>query len=112
MVEIHMFYLQREEHVYYEQREGAAMGSPVSPIVANLCMEFFEDIALPTAPNRPRLWKRYVNDTCCIVKKGEVDQLLQHLNGICPSLKFTVEVKEGGKLLFLDTCFSSSLSPS
>ena len=64
---------------YYEQREGETMGSPVSPIVADLYMEFFEDIALHTAPNRPRLWKRYVDDTCCIVKKGEVDQPLQHL---------------------------------
>ena len=88
---------------YCEQREGVAMGSPVFHIVTDLYMEFFEDIALHTAPNRPRLWKRYVDDTCCIVKKGEVDQLLQHLNGIHPSIKFTVEVEEGGKLPFLDT---------
>ena len=28
---------------YYEQTEGAAMGSPVSAVVANLYMESFED---------------------------------------------------------------------
>ena len=44
-----------------------------------------------------------MNNTCCIVKKGEVDQLLQHLNGICPSIKFTVGMEEGEKLPFLDT---------
>ena len=66
-------------------------------------MDLFEDIALHTAPSRPRLWKRYVDDTSCIVKKGEVDKFLQHLNGIRPSIKFTVEVEEGGKLPFLDT---------
>ena len=27
---------------FYEQRQGAAMGSPVSAVVANLYMEFFE----------------------------------------------------------------------
>ena len=27
---------------FYEQVEGAAMGSPVSPIVANLYMEYLE----------------------------------------------------------------------
>ena len=27
---------------YYEQTEGAAMGSPISPLVANLFMEEFE----------------------------------------------------------------------
>ena len=34
---------------FYEQVEGAAMGSPVSPIVANLYMEYFEQKALSTA---------------------------------------------------------------
>ena len=37
----------------YEQREGAAMGSPVSVVVANLYMEFFEELALESAPSRP-----------------------------------------------------------
>ena len=35
---------------FYEQVEGAAMGSPVSLIVANLYMESFEQKALNTAP--------------------------------------------------------------
>ena len=42
---------------FYEQREGAAMGSPVSAIVADLYMEFFEDLALETTLVKPRLWK-------------------------------------------------------
>ena len=45
---------------FYEQKEGAAMGSPVSAVVANLYMEFFEELALETAPTRPKLWKRPV----------------------------------------------------
>ena len=36
---------------FYEQVEGAAMGSPVSSIVANLYMEYLEQKALSTAPN-------------------------------------------------------------
>ena len=36
---------------FHEQVEGAAMGSPVSPIVANLYMEFLEQKALSTAPH-------------------------------------------------------------
>ena len=35
---------------FYEQVEGAAMGSPVSPIVANLYMEYLKQKALSTAP--------------------------------------------------------------
>ena len=36
---------------FYEKVEGAEMGSPVSPIVANLYMEFLEQKALITAPH-------------------------------------------------------------
>ena len=35
---------------FYEQVEGAAMGSPVSPIVANLYMKYLEQKALSTVP--------------------------------------------------------------
>ena len=38
---------------FYEQVEGAAMHSPVSPIVANFNMEYVEQKALSTAPNPP-----------------------------------------------------------
>ena len=38
---------------FFEQVEGAAMGSPVSPIVANLYMEYLEQKALSTAPYPP-----------------------------------------------------------
>ena len=36
---------------FFEQVEGAAMGSPVSPIVANLYMEYLEQKALSSAPH-------------------------------------------------------------
>ena len=88
---------------FYEQKEGAAMGSPVSAVVANLYMEFFEELALRTAPARPRIWKRYVDDTFTLVKKGDVDELLVHLNSIRPSIKLTTELEEGGSIPFLDT---------
>ena len=34
------------QNKFYKQVEGAAMGSPISPIVANLYMENFEGRAL------------------------------------------------------------------
>ena len=48
---------------FYEQVEGAAIGSPISPIVANLYMENFETRALQSSPNPPLWWKRFVDDT-------------------------------------------------
>ena len=88
---------------FYERREGAAMGCAVSAIKANLYMEFFKQLALELAPTRPGLWKQYVDDTCCIMKKGTVDKLLDHLNGVRPTMKFTVELEKDRTLSFLDT---------
>ena len=79
------------------------MGSPVSAVVANLHTEFFEELALETVPTSPRLWKRYVDDTFCILRNGSTKELLHHLNGVRPTIKFTVEQEEDGTLPFLDT---------
>ena len=49
------------------------------------------------------MWKRYVNDMYCILRKVDVDGLLHYLNSICPTITFTMEVEEGGSLPFLDT---------
>ena len=50
---------------------GAAKGSPVSPIVANLYMEAFEHGSLTSAVNPPRLWERYVDDTFVILQQSQ-----------------------------------------
>ena len=41
------------QNEFYEQVEGAAMGSPISPIVANLYMEYFERKAIAFAISPP-----------------------------------------------------------
>ena len=67
---------------FYEQVEGAAMGSPISPIVANLFMENFEIRALQSSPNPPLLWKRFVDDTFVILKKAHKEEFLTHINSV------------------------------
>ena len=84
--------------------EGAAMGSPVSPIVANLYMEYLEQKALSTAPHPPKFWGRYVDDTFVIHKEANKQGFLQHINSVDPAIRFTVEDnKEDGSIPFLDT---------
>ena len=59
---------------FYEQTEGAAMGSPVSPVVANVYMEVFEYRVLTSAVSPPRLWRRYVDDTFVILQQSQKEE--------------------------------------
>ena len=89
---------------FYEQVEDAAMRSPVSPIVANLYMEYLEQKTLSTAPNPPRSWCRFVDDTFVIHMEVNKQGFLQHINSVDPAIKFTVEDnKEDGSIPFLET---------
>ena len=38
------------------------MGSPVSPVIANVFMKHFESLAIPTFPTLIKWWFRYVDD--------------------------------------------------
>ena len=89
----------------YKQKQGAAMGSPISPIVANLYMEHFESRALDTAPTRPSMWYRYVDDTMTKIHECAVSSFSDHLNSINPNIPFTSEEEKNGRIPFLDTCF-------
>ena len=79
------------------------MGSPISPIVANLFMEDQEVQAINTSSTPPTLWKRFVDDTFTIIKKDSRNSFLQHLNLIHPNIKFTCEeTRSDGSMPFLD----------
>ena len=49
--------------MYFEQIHGVAMGSPISPLIANLFVEEFKVKAISSAPHSSHLWLRYVDDT-------------------------------------------------
>ncbi|CAH1244343.1 Hypp7269 [Branchiostoma lanceolatum] len=91
----------------YQQNFGTAMVSPVSPVLANLFMEWLEQQAMATVPVtcRPKLWKRYVDDVMEVVKRGAQQELTDHLNNTDPTgnIQFTYEEEEKGTLPFLDT---------
>ena len=94
---------------FYEQINGAAMGSPISPIVANLFMEEFEVRAIETAKNPPKLWKRFVDDTCVILSSRSKEEFYQHINSIDPRIKFTTEEsKPDGSIPFLEFSYTTN----
>ena len=89
---------------FFEQKDGAAMGSPLSPVVANIFMEEFENEALQEAGSKPRLWLRYVDDTFVIWSQGrdQLEDFLSFLNGRHGNIQFTMEEETDGSIPFLD----------
>jgi hypothetical protein len=90
----------------FKQKFGTDMGSPVSPLVANLFMEHLEQTAIASAPSecKPRIWKRYVDDVLAVIPQGSTQLLNDHLNTIddTNSIKFTSEEMVDNKIPFLD----------
>jgi len=80
---------------FYEQTDGIAMGSPLSPVIAKFYMEDFELKAIKQATNKPACWYRYVDYTFVIWPHGkeELTDFLNHLNGIHNNIQFTMEIK-------------------
>ena len=87
---------------FYKQKQGAAMGSPVSVAVANMFMEELETKSLQTFEPGVKVWKRYVDDTFVVLKKEHVGALYRHLNDQFHGVEFTVEEEKQGSLAFLD----------
>jgi len=78
------------------------MGSPVSPVVANLCMEIIEETAITASPTPPKIWKRDVEDSFVTIKKHSVASFHD------PKIALTIEPENNGQIPFLDTLVSSS----
>ena len=88
---------------HFKQTFGCPMRSPVSAILANFVMEHVEEKALSSAPNPPKWWFRYVDDSHVCVKRQHVDEFHSHLNSINTHIKFTIEIESEGSIAFLDT---------
>ena len=73
---------------FYEQVSGVAMGSPLSPIVANLFMESFEKNVVASFPLSLAWWKIFVDDTNIKWShvREKLDKLFNHLNSISSKL--------------------------
>ena len=94
---------------FYEQTNGAPMGSPLSPVMANLFMEEFEKKALAAATLKHGFWFRYVDDTLSSWSHGldNLQKFLDHITSLHPSIKITFEVQKDDKTIkFLDFLFT------
>jgi hypothetical protein len=89
----------------YQQVDGVSMGSPISPVLANIFLCDFEKRFLDTCPAefRPSFYKRYVDDTFIVFDTEEqADHFLEYINNCHPNIHFTIEKEEEKSIPFLD----------
>ena len=79
------------------------MGSPVSPVISNIYMEYFESLGIPISPTLIKWWFRYVDDVHSVTRKDQVNKLQEHLSSVDPHIKFTIELPGIDGLPFLVT---------
>jgi hypothetical protein len=95
----------RFNKLLYNQTEGLAMGSALSPVVANIFLTDFERKHLDTCPIefKPLFYRRYLDDTF-ILFKSELQSVnfFQYFNSRHPQICFTKEDEQENKLSFLD----------
>ena len=81
---------------HYTQIFGMAiMGNPLSPLLANIYMDFYETIHLPKICSSPLPWYRYVDDVlCCWNSNSDPKLFLEKLNSLVPSINFKMEIEQ------------------
>jgi len=88
------------------------MDSTVPVVVAEIVMQIIKKRALASFKRTLSLWLRYIDDTFTAAHKDKIDDFDEHFNRQNASIKFTKEIKENGKIPFLDwlvTCDNNKL---
>ena len=75
---------------YYVQELGLAMGSPLSPLLANLWLTKFDN---KFREMNPKLYFRYVDDICMTIRKEDIEKTIDVVNNWHTNLKFTYEAQ-------------------
>lgn len=90
--------------IFYQQKQGVPMGSPASPILADIVMEALLDNVFDNVnnPYKPKIVTKYVDDIFVILKSSHVNSTLTALNSFHPKIQFTVEFENNGKIPYLD----------
>lgn len=91
---------------YYIQNTGLPMGSPLSPLLADIYMNEMEVNLLksPHAKKHILFWFRYVDDILVGFQgtDRQMENFLEKINNINSKIQFTMEKEENNKINFLD----------
>lgn len=102
------------DNKFYRQTSGLPMGSPLSPLLADIFMDSLEQTIFLS--NHPLLrnityWHRYVDDILVLWTgtTRQIDLFTDYLNNLHPNIQFTTELQNEDKSInFLDLNISIS----
>ena len=63
-------------------------------------------MAINTSEIQPKVWKRYVDDSFCVIEMNAVNSFHTTLNSIDPHISLTIEEESDQQIAFLDTLVS------
>ena len=84
------------------QKRGLPMGSPFSPILADIVMDDLEKERLSSLGFQLPLYLRYVDDILIVAPHTEIENILQCFNTNQFNIKFTLEKEKERPINFLD----------
>lgn len=87
---------------FYLQKEGCAMGSPASPSLAIIAVDYVISKALSLLDFEVPIFKAYVDDLFTALPRDQVNSTLQKFNSIDEHIQFTVEIENRSCLPYLD----------
>lgn len=92
---------------FFKFNNGLPMGSPLSPLLAEIYMNFLENIIF--GDKNPftdciSFWYRYVDDVLCLWKgtDRQLNNFLIWLNNLDTNIQFTIETEQNCSINFLD----------
>ena len=89
----------------YKQRDGATMGSPLGPAMANVFLSFYEIQFLEQCPEefKPVFYRRYVDGIFVLFESAEhLSKFRNYFNTCDSNMSCSFEQEKNGKLSFLD----------
>uniref|UniRef100_A0A1B0CA35 Putative reverse transcriptase n=1 Tax=Lutzomyia longipalpis TaxID=7200 RepID=A0A1B0CA35_LUTLO len=92
----------RYDGEFFLQLDGVAMGSPISPIVADVVLQRLLDETLGNSRLRIECVKKYVDDLLVFVHEDDIEDMLVRVNSFHPKLQFTLEMEKDNMLPYLD----------
>jgi len=86
----------------YRQVFGTPMGSPLSPIIADLVLRDLERKAIEKLPISLPIYYRYVDDILLAAPTNQLENILTVFNSFHNRLQFTLEISSNDMINFLD----------